>query len=66
MQISITVGIPENEIWRKLSENTKNPGMTEDWQDIDSGMLGLRSDENTETLLGNPSAWELTESGNGW
>ena len=34
MQISITAGIPENEMRRKLSENTKNPVMTEEcWHD---------------------------------
>ena len=57
MQISITAGIPENEIQRKHSENTKNLEMTEEWQDTDLGVLGLRSHENTETLLGNTSAW---------
>ena len=56
MQISITAGIPENKIRRKHLENTKNLEMTDEWQDTNSGMLGLRSDKNTETLLGNMSA----------
>ena len=47
MQISITAGNTENEMRRKLSENTKNPEKTKECLGTDSGMLGL--DRNTET-----------------
>ena len=48
MRISITAGIPENEIRRKHSENTKNPEMTEERWHTDLGVLGLRSDGKTQ------------------
>ena len=48
MQISITAGIPENKMQRKHSENTKNPEMTEEWWDRDSGQFGLRSDKHRD------------------
>ena len=41
---------------RKLSENTKNPEITKEQLDTDSGVLGVRSDRNTETWLRNTSA----------
>ena len=63
MQISITVEIPENEMQRKLSKSTKNPEMTEEWWDTDSGVLRLRSHRNTETWLGNTSAWNWQNVG---
>ena len=37
MQISMTAEIPENEMRRKLSENTKNPKITKEQLDTDLG-----------------------------
>ena len=41
MQISITAGIPETkrDVEGSISENTKNPEITERWHDEDSGVI---------------------------
>ena len=52
MQISLTVGIPENERRRKISDNTKNPEMTER---LRSARAQIKL--NHRDVLGNTSAW---------
>ena len=63
MQISITAEFQKNRYegsYRKIEEFGNGRRVM-----TDSGVLGLRSNVNTETLLGNTSTRKLTESGNG-
>ena len=71
MQMSITAGIPENEIRRNHSENSKNPEMTEECRDKDSAQIrrkhrdvtgGTRVHENWQKLGMNDTETETRKS----